>query len=168
MGYEESDVVRKQAHDLLVKHNQNSDLNDPTGLRGHAKRFTAFNGGLSDGQLDWLKNQLDLIKQENKKCIICGHVPLHPQAVSTTLCLAWNQKEVLDLFGNYEKTILAYFSGHDHDGGYFRDKNNIHHITFKAILETPPNTNAYALVKVFKNRVSVEGVGQIGYYEIYF
>jgi len=57
---------------------------------------------------------------------------------------------------------------HDHQGGYFRDKHNIHHVTFAAILETPANSNAYATVKVFDDKVSVEGVGVIGYYEIYF
>ncbi len=69
---------------------------------------------------------------------------------------------------SFDRTVIAYFAGHDHCGGYFRDKNNIHHITFAAVLETPPNSNAYATIKVFDDKVSVEGVGFIGYYEIYF
>lgn len=99
--------------------------------------------------------------------IVCGHLPIHAQASDHT-CLAWDSKRVLELIWSYDTTVVAYFAGHDHQGGYFRDKCNIHHITFAAILETPSNSNAYATVIVYDNKVSVEGVGVIGYYEIYF
>lgn len=92
---------------------------------------------------------------------------MHAQA-SEHMCLAWDSKKVLELLWKFNHTVIAYFAGHDHKGGYFRDKNNIHHITFPAILETPPNSNSYATVKVFEDKVSVEGVGMVGYYEIYF
>jgi hypothetical protein len=94
-------------------------------------------------------------------------LPIHAQA-GEPMCLAWNSKQVLELIHSFDRTVIAYFAGHDHVGGYFRDKLNIHHITFAAILETEPNTNAYATVKVYANKVSVEGVGVIGYYEIFF
>jgi manganese-dependent ADP-ribose/CDP-alcohol diphosphatase len=122
---------------------------------------------LSEKQINWLEEQLNTCKQLNKKAIVCGHQPLHPQACDN-MCLAWNYRQILELLWSFERTVIGYFSGHDHKGGYFRDKHNIHHVTFSAILETPPNSNAYATVKVYENKVSVEGVGQIGYYEIYF
>jgi manganese-dependent ADP-ribose/CDP-alcohol diphosphatase len=53
-------------------------------------------------------------------------------------------------------------------GGYFRDKSNIHHLTVPAIIETPPNTNSFATIKVFDNKISIEGVGLIGFYEFYY
>jgi len=167
IGYTADHPIYKEAHDLLRKHNTNEDLNNTSGLRGHAKRFSMFNGSLSESQMKWLERQLIECKEKNKKVIVCGHVPIHPQAVDLR-CLMWDQKEILELLGLFEKTVIAYFSGHDHRGGYFRDKHNIHHISFPAIIETTPNSNAYATVKVYDNKVSVEGVGKIGYYECYF
>ncbi|CAF0890193.1 unnamed protein product [Brachionus calyciflorus] len=167
LGYETTDEIYKSAHEFLTTHNKNENLNSVDGLRGHGVRFTMFNGGLSDNQLELLKKELQFCKENNKKVIVTGHVPIHPQACDN-MCLAWNYKEILELLWSFDHTVVAYFSGHDHKGGYFRDKNNIHHVTFSAVLETPPNSNAYATAKVYENKISVEGVGQIGYYEIYF
>jgi manganese-dependent ADP-ribose/CDP-alcohol diphosphatase len=118
-------------------------------------------------QLEWFGKQLEDSHRDGKKVIVCGHVPVHHQS-SEHMCLAWDYKEVLQKMWSYEGTVLAYFAGHYHAGGYFRDKYNIHHITFHAVLETAPNSNSYATVKVFDDRVSVEGVGMVGYYDIFF
>ena len=168
LGYDEEDNVYKEAMDMLRKHNHNEDLNSANDLRGHGKRYTKFNGSLNQIQMDWLVEQLENLKETNKKVIVCGHLPVHPQATNSPMCLAWNYKEVLNIFNNYEKTILAYLCGHDHEGGYFRDKSNIHHLTIPAIIETTPNTNSFATIKVFDNKISIEGVGMISYYEIYY
>lgn len=167
LGYDETDEIYKNAFELLSKHNKNEDKNSYDNLRGHAQRYTKFNGGLGDIQFEWFKEQLKICKENDLKVIVCGHLPIHAQASDNT-CLAWDSKKVLELLWSYDTTVVAYFAGHDHQGGYFRDKRNIHHITFAAILETPSNSNAYATVKVYDNKVSVEGVGMIGYYEIYF
>lgn len=167
LGFDEDDEIYQQAIALLKQHNHNEDLNSAEGLRGAAQRYSKFNGSTSPEQLDWLEKQLSHCQQNGLNVIISGHLPLHQQA-SDPRCLAWNFRQVLDLIWKYQANVIAYFCGHDHDGGYFRDKFNIHHITFPAIVETPPNSNAYAFVKVFENRVCVEGVGAIGYYDIYF
>jgi manganese-dependent ADP-ribose/CDP-alcohol diphosphatase len=167
IGFDETDETYKQAINLLTHHNKNEDLNSVAGMRGNAMRFSKFNGSTSETQLKWLEAQLSHCKANNINAIICGHVPLHPQA-SDARCLAWNYKEVMDLISTYEKSVIAYFCGHDHDGGYFRDRNNIHHITFPGIIEIKPNSNAFAIVKVYDNKVSVEGVGAVGYYDIHF
>jgi manganese-dependent ADP-ribose/CDP-alcohol diphosphatase len=168
LGYDETHDIYKDSLEMLRKHNPNEDLNSADGLRGHGKRFTKFNGSLSQNQFVWLQENLKFFKENNLKVIICGHLPVHPQATASPMCLAWNYKEVLDLFAQYEKTLLAYLCGHDHDGGYFRDKSNIHHLTFAGIIETPPNSNSFATIKVFDNKISIEGVGLISYYEIYY
>jgi manganese-dependent ADP-ribose/CDP-alcohol diphosphatase len=85
IGYEESDTMYKKALAYLMAHNKNKDLNSVDGLRGHAQRFSKFNGSLSDFQIEWLKNQLKLCKDNNKKVIICGHLPIHAQA-SDPMC----------------------------------------------------------------------------------
>ena len=67
---------------------------------------------------------------------------------------------------SYEKTVIAYFAGHFHDGGYFKDEHNIHHLTFRAILETEPTCNSFAIVKVFANHISIKTTENN--YDIYF
>jgi manganese-dependent ADP-ribose/CDP-alcohol diphosphatase len=44
IGYNEDDQTYKEAIEILLKHNKNDDLNSPIGLRGHAQRFTKYNG----------------------------------------------------------------------------------------------------------------------------
>jgi len=165
LGVEKDSEVYIQSIELLRKHNQNEILNDPTGLRGHQRRFVEFNGGIPLKQLDWLKEQLTESKNRNEKVIIIGHIPIHPSACDH-LDLVWNYKEVLDLLWIFDGTVLAYLAGHDHDGGYFRDRKNIHHITLPAIVECEPNTNSFATVHVYKDSILIEGVGRIGTYQI--
>lgn len=85
IGYDEDDETYKQALAYLMTHNKNQDLNSVEGLRGHAQRFSKFNGSLSEYQLNWLKRQLNYCKDNNKKVIICGHIPIHAQA-SDPMC----------------------------------------------------------------------------------
>lgn len=180
LGVEESSEVYIQAIELLRKHNHNENLNSPTDLRGHQRRFVQFNGGISSKQLDWLKDQLTDSKCRNEKVILTGnslvltlllsfsflgHIPIHPSACDP-LDLLWNYKEVLDLLWTFDGTILAYIAGHDHDGGYFLDRKNIHHITLHAIIECQPNTNSFATVHVYHDHILIEGVGRIGTYQI--
>jgi manganese-dependent ADP-ribose/CDP-alcohol diphosphatase len=167
IGFDEDDPIYLEALEMLKKHNKNSDLNSVAGMRGHAMRFSKFNGSMSEKQMKWFEEQLKECNNKGINVIICGHVPLHAKA-SDIRCLAWNYKEMLDLIWNYEKNVIAYFCGHDHSGGYFRDKHNIHHITFPGIIETHPNTNSYATCKVFDDRVSLEGSGLVSNYEIHF
>lgn len=167
LGYDNDDPVYQDAMEYLKSHNKNSDLNSAEGMRGHGARYTAFNGSLGATQLEWLEKELGACKANDKKALVCGHLPLHPQAADS-MCLAWNNKTILELFWSFENTVVAYMCGHDHRGGYFRDKKNIHHITMAAIIETAPNSNAFATVKVYSDRISFEGVGIIGYYDIYF
>ena len=167
LGFDETDPIYLKAIELLKTHNKNEDLNSVQNMRGHAMRFSKFNGSMSDKQMQWFADQLKECKVNRINTIVCGHVPLHAKA-SDIRCLAWNYREMLDLIGEYERCVIAYFCGHDHSGGYFRDKHNIHHITFPGIIETHPNTNAYATVKVYADKVSVEGCGIISSYDIHF
>lgn len=184
LGVEKDSEIYIQAMELLAKHNPNENPNDPTGLRGHQRRFVQFNGGLTARQLDWLKEQLTQAQNRKEKVIITGtfaallsvesklstlfssgHIPVHPSACDP-LDLLWNYKEVLDVFWLFDGTVLAYLAGHEHDGGYFRDRKNIHHVTLRAIVECEPNTNSFATVNVYKDRILIEGVGRISTYEI--
>ncbi|CAF0768189.1 unnamed protein product [Didymodactylos carnosus] len=168
LGVDKTSTVYQQAVDMLKKHNSNDNLNEPGNLRGHQKRFVLFNGGVSDKQLEWLNRQLAEAVENNEKIIITGenqrHNPIHPSACNN-MCLLWNYKEVLDILWQYD-CVIAVICGHDHDGGYFRDRKNIHHLTFSAIVETNPNTNAFATVHVYPDCLLIQGVGRISTYQI--
>ena len=66
----------KQAVELLSANNPNYPAmeNSPEGLTGVAKRFVAFNGGVGDVQLEWIRNQLEQARQSGDKAIILGSI----------------------------------------------------------------------------------------------
>jgi hypothetical protein len=47
-------------------------MNDVTGLDGYQQRFIQLNGGLTQKQLGWLKEQLTKAKNLHEKVIILG------------------------------------------------------------------------------------------------
>ena len=110
-------------------------------------------------EIPWLCSARELLAFSS------GHIPIHPSACDP-LDLLWNYKEVLDLLWTFDGTVLAYIAGHDHDGGYFRDRKNIHHLTLQAVVECEPNTNSFATVHVHKDCIMIEGVGRVGTYQI--
>ena len=76
LGVDKDNEVYIQSIELLAKHNSNENGNDPTGLRGHQRRFVQFNGGITPKQLDWLKEQLTEAKNRNEKVIVIGNLHL--------------------------------------------------------------------------------------------
>jgi manganese-dependent ADP-ribose/CDP-alcohol diphosphatase len=74
LGVEKDSEIYIQSMELLGKHNSNESPNDPTGLRGHQRRFVQFNGGITSKQLAWLNEQLNESKNRNEKVIIIGNL----------------------------------------------------------------------------------------------
>lgn len=72
LGVDETSDVYIKSMELLRKYNKNESPNDPTGLRGHQRRFVQFNGGVSDKQLEWIKQELNRAKTEDTKIILIG------------------------------------------------------------------------------------------------
>jgi Predicted phosphohydrolases len=112
-----------------------------------------WNGGVSTKQLGWLKDQLDEAVSKNEKVFILCHFPLYPEGIHNLL----NYKDVLSILGNYHN-IIASFSGHDHSGGY-GNFNLIHFVTIKGMVETE-NTDSYARVDVYGNKIWITGSGR--------
>jgi predicted MPP superfamily phosphohydrolase len=111
-----------------------------------------WNGGVSNRQLEWLKDQLDDAVVKNEKVFILCHFPIFPEGVHNLL----NYRDVLTILGNY-RNIIASFSGHNHSGSY-GNFNMIHFVTFKGMVETE-NTGSFARVDVYGNKIWITGSG---------
>ena len=112
-----------------------------------------WNGGISNNQLKWLNDQIDKAAIANEKVIVMCHFPFFPENVHNLL----NYNEVLSLFTK-KNNIAACFHGHNHHGNY-GVFNNIHFITFHGMVETE-NSNSYAIVELYKDRMVIKGYGR--------
>jgi manganese-dependent ADP-ribose/CDP-alcohol diphosphatase len=54
--------------------------------------------------------------------------------------------------------VIAYFNGHNHEGN-FAVKNGISYVDFQGMVETA-DTNAYSLIRVYKDRLEIDGYGR--------
>jgi len=73
LGIDKDNEIYLQALNLLRTYNQNENVNDPTGLDGYQQRFIQLNGGVTQKQLDWLKNELIKSKNLHENVIIMGN-----------------------------------------------------------------------------------------------
>nr|XP_033815786.1 manganese-dependent ADP-ribose/CDP-alcohol diphosphatase isoform X2 [Geotrypetes seraphini]XP_033815787.1 manganese-dependent ADP-ribose/CDP-alcohol diphosphatase isoform X2 [Geotrypetes seraphini]XP_033815788.1 manganese-dependent ADP-ribose/CDP-alcohol diphosphatase isoform X2 [Geotrypetes seraphini]XP_033815789.1 manganese-dependent ADP-ribose/CDP-alcohol diphosphatase isoform X2 [Geotrypetes seraphini]XP_033815791.1 manganese-dependent ADP-ribose/CDP-alcohol diphosphatase isoform X2 [Geo len=157
LGRDLSSRKYKESLKLLRKNNPNENLNSPTGLA--EKQFVQFNGGFSWEQLHWLQRVLTFSDENKEKVVVIGHLPLHPDAADP-VCLAWNYKDALAVLQSH-KCVVCYLAGHEHDGGYCLDSYGIHHVTLEGIIETPPNSHAFATVYVYDDRMVLHGRGRV-------
>jgi 3',5'-cyclic AMP phosphodiesterase CpdA len=112
-----------------------------------------WNGGVSEKQLAWLKNQLDEAALKNEKVIILCHFPVWPQNQHNLL----NYGQVLSLLEKYDN-VIAWFNGHNHAGNY-GNFNLIHFVTLRGMVETEANTS-YAEIEIYKNKIWIKGSGR--------
>ncbi|OES45465.1 hypothetical protein BA724_17490 [Domibacillus iocasae] len=118
-----------------------------------AKNAQTWNGGVSSEQMTWLHNVLKKSAKKNEKVVVIGHHPVYPANEHN----AWNDADItreLESAGN----VVAYFNGHNHAGNY-NEKNGIKYVTFQGMLDTP-DTNAYSVIQVFKDRLEIDGFGR--------
>lgn len=64
--------------------------------------------------------------------------------------------------------VRAFFSGHDHFGGYARDMSGVHFVTLQGVIETALNDVAFATVEVYGDRALVNGKGRQASYVLPF
>ncbi|TNN04224.1 hypothetical protein fugu_001253 [Takifugu bimaculatus] len=159
LGREESSPGYREALTLLRRFNKNDNLNCPPGV-GLLQRFVMFNGGFSKKQLSWLDSVLTSTDERHEKVTIACHLPVHPNSTDP-LCLLWNFDEVLAVIRSHS-SVVCFMAGHDHDGGYYFDEDTgIHHVTFEGVIETPPDSNAFAIVSVYEDRMELKGSGRV-------
>jgi len=120
---------------------------------GGPSKAKPWNGGASSAQLDWLEKELTAADAAGEAAIICGHHPL----VSDSGHQAWNRGAILEVIMRH-RSSRAYLCGHNHAGSQ-AVFNGLPCITFKSILHEPGVT-AYAVVRLFKDRLLIEGRGR--------
>jgi manganese-dependent ADP-ribose/CDP-alcohol diphosphatase len=132
----------QQAQEMYNSLKENNEINAQT-----------WNGGVSEEQLTWLRGVLDKAAQANEKVIVFSHMPVYPANEHNV----WNDEAViaeLEAAGN----VVAFFNGHNHAGNY-GVKNGIHYLNLKGMVDTA-DTNAYSIVRVYKDRLEVDGFGR--------
>ncbi|XP_074410954.1 manganese-dependent ADP-ribose/CDP-alcohol diphosphatase isoform X2 [Zonotrichia albicollis] len=88
-----------------------------------------------------------------------AHVPIHPCA-SNGVCLAWNYEAALSVIHRH-RCVVCVLAGHLHDGAYCQDLHGVHHLTLEGLIETPPDSNAFATVHVYEDKMVLKGRGRI-------
>lgn len=112
-----------------------------------------WNGGVSGKQLQWLEGELSAADAAKEPVIICGHHPLLPADGHQ----AWNSPKIVEMIDRHP-CVVAYFNGHFHDGAEVVRKG-VAYITFKSMLHEP-ETNAYSMIRLFRDRLEIEGNGR--------
>jgi manganese-dependent ADP-ribose/CDP-alcohol diphosphatase len=101
--------------------------------------------------------------------IVFSHVPILPQALSAACgdngslgCLGWNYPDALELLQQFNSTIAAVFSGHDHEGGFARDPvSGIPFVGVQSIFGAAEGQAAHGVVEVYSDRIEFRGAGRV-------
>ncbi len=112
-----------------------------------------WNGGISQKQFDWLKKTLKKAEAQGENVILFSHFPVFPPDMHNL----WNDAELLEVFDS-SSHITAYFCGHNHAGNY-AERNGVHYLNLRGMVETQ-DTNAYAIIDVYDEYLSVSGIGR--------
>ena len=137
----DSEIV-KQAETMLAKLKQENKPNT-----------YEWNGGMSQEQINWMKQQLQKAENKNLKVVLFCHYPLLPLEAHTL----WNSEEVLTILEKYDNVKL-WLNGHNHAGNYaFQD--GIYFVNLKGMVETA-NENAYSEVILSDNKIIIKGYGR--------
>lgn len=114
-----------------------------------------WNGAIGEEQIAWLRGVIERAARNGERIILFCHFPIL-RAASTPAHLLWNHEDLLRLIEG-QPAVASWFNGHDHAGGY-AERNGIHHVTFPGMVESGER-NSYTVVKVFADRLELEGVG---------
>lgn len=185
-GYPKEHERYHLAESLIREHNKNAsrDWNHAKGLPRELKRYVAYNGGLTDTQLDWLSVQCRAAAARGHRLLLYSHTPLndrahppHRQSLADSIC--WQSEAVRSIvMRDYvvptRRNVIT-FSGHTHHyGHYFEampkelfadDQSNsasnrvgIYHVVLPGIIECPPERGAsHWIVNVYPNHIELHG-----------
>jgi 3',5'-cyclic AMP phosphodiesterase CpdA len=114
-----------------------------------------WNGALGSAQFLWLRETLERARAAAEKVFVLNHYPVFPANDHN----AFDSEQILDLLSGYDN-VIAYLSGHNHNGN-FGARDGTYFINFKGMVDTP-DSNAYAIVSVYADRLEIRGFGREG------
>lgn len=98
----------------------------------------SHDGFLTEKQLAWLADQAAAAHKESQKLLFCLHVPVHANQHPDRgwfVKPAHGQQQFYDLLKKYERSILALFHGHFHNGlRGWQDHGPLHEVCFPSAL----------------------------------
>lgn len=161
LGRSKSSLEYHNALNIIRKHNNNENIfAEPKGQGPLVKRFIGDNGGIGREQLEWLDEVLSQADINGEKVVLFSHATLHPKCGVLPEDVTWNCEEVMEMLSCHP-CVKVILSGHVHENLYHFDSNGIHHRTLFALLEADPNSNAFATVHLYKDKLKIEGQGKI-------
>jgi len=169
LGVPKDDPNYLEALRILQERNKNNVLENGdwlVGMKGEERRWLPYNGAFSQKQLKFLQTNLQEATDLKQKIMIFSHIPIYAPASQDNTVL-WNNDEVFKLIHSHPG-VVAYFAGHEHQGGFAIDKNGVAHITLESPLETPRGKVSYGYVKIYHDRLIVRGSGNVPNREVYF
>jgi manganese-dependent ADP-ribose/CDP-alcohol diphosphatase len=117
------------------------------------KNARSYNGGMGEKQMRWLRQELKDAAEKGQRVLLFNHFPVLPVGAVHNL---WNDQELIDVLEAHPH-VVAYFNGHQHQGGYHLRKG-IHYLNVKGMVETAKET-AFSIVKVYPDHLEVHGYG---------
>ena len=115
-------------------------------------RSPRWNGAVGSEQVAWLRKILQKAEKQKEQVAIFCHFPVYPADPHNL----WNAGEIISLLEEFS-CVKAYINGHNHKGKYGQ-KNGIHYLTLKGMVET--ETNAYSIIRVHQDELKVTGYGR--------
>jgi len=153
---------RKETLEFLKKYNPN-DLSDNNGewykgVKKEHKHMVPYNGGLGSEQLRWFEGELVDMVKNRERGFVFTHVPLARAEIGTNKLFDCEAAEALLL--KY-RCIKVVFTGHIHDGCYFRDKaSGIHHYGQFCPIVAGKGDECHSIIRVYNDRLVVEAFGK--------
>ncbi|WP_375583504.1 sialate O-acetylesterase [Cyclobacterium xiamenense] len=118
-----------------------------------ANNAKPWNGGIGEEQLAWLVSKVSEAENSGKKVLVFCHYPLLPENGLHLL----NSREVLSKIGR-SPALVAWFSGHHHEGNYVQDAQGLHHLTLRGMVEAQSPVLG-AAVRVYPDKMVIHGIG---------
>jgi hypothetical protein len=132
---------------------------DPlAGLHGHARRFGPRGGGLSEGQLGWVREQLSLAEEAGERVLVFCHLGCLRDGCAAE-GLLFNCDEAKAVIDSFAGTVAAWVSGGDPAGGYARDGHGVHHVTLASAAHCLVNQDAFGALQVHDGHMTLRMVG---------
>jgi manganese-dependent ADP-ribose/CDP-alcohol diphosphatase len=114
-----------------------------------------WNGGIGRKQQLWLRSRLQEALDQQQNVIVFCHFPVYPYELPNTL---FNSSQIVDLLEDFPN-MIAFIAGHQHEGAY-GNKNGIHYITQKAMVDTM-DINSFAILEIYPDLLRIKGFGNI-------